>query len=103
MASAYVRSARQLWQMRARLTQKSCSNTIVGPPSAFDFRRSKFSRANASRGSWMRVANLERVSFHHQIDHSRLRSREQGFEEPQPASVARPPSFQVVGPSAHPS
>src|ERR1019366_3662284 len=36
MVSAYARSARQSWQMRARLTPKSCSITIVGPLSAFD-------------------------------------------------------------------
>lgn len=36
MVSAYARSARQSWQMRARLTEKSCSITIVGPLPAFD-------------------------------------------------------------------
>src|SRR5208337_1630814 len=41
MVSAYARSARQSWQMRARLTQKSCSITIVRPLSAFDFRAAR--------------------------------------------------------------
>ena len=38
MVSAYVRSARQSWQMKARLTPKSCSIIIAGPLSASDVR-----------------------------------------------------------------
>src|ERR1019366_3005203 len=45
MVSAYARSARQSWQMRARLTQKSCSITIVGPLSASDIRAPPDERA----------------------------------------------------------
>src|SRR5713226_1389299 len=55
MVSAYVRLARQSWQMRAGLTQKSCSITIVGPLSAFDSRAARSSGpANLTHVLWVR-------------------------------------------------